>query len=657
MPHPPAVLRGFYLIPLTKHKVSQANPSAAAGDIIAKTNELLSADQGGQVELWENEPSPLNSEISERGVSHLRHILKSSLLAEGEQPCQHCRIHGLQCDQQRPSCWKCQRFSLPCCYEHDGEGNTKAIASQQTELGSLSFGGALSWEDSFQYNPYENLERKGKRRRATNRSHISRTGRLRKPRPQELVIQCELAEELRLEKERLIRSPSLSSETSDQEHTSRAPSQHSNRSRLSHYPDSPVESSHNSAYKHSLTTASTEQTRSLGYGSTIKTTPPTTSDSLVSRPSEIPSYLDAAPRPFQCTFCLEQCEDQAEWEYHEEEHLPDSLWICMPWGPVEDIDGYDTCVFCHALEPREEHDFEHAIQPCYDASMTDRTFANKIAFQQHLVTVHAQTRINTIIHEWKFPVSDDSYYWNCGFCGINGPDDNSGPCDTLLSTWSERAEHIGDHFQSGMVMSSWDPYTPPYPLDRVTLACAAWFPPLSWGAQTLWDLERDRRGFSWVQEEYQCHKCNDHISFRNEDDRERHEFIWHKRREVWLCPTIKDIKAGLLAYHFFPTELEDSSADRDVCCFCKEYFPKPGRHDNISDADIWKIRLKHLQMDHHFGKCQPTCEFVRTGDLLLHLANVHKVRLNDMTFDVVESCRKSMPPLAKNMATTSNDCR
>ncbi|KAH8646468.1 hypothetical protein BGZ60DRAFT_553745 [Tricladium varicosporioides] len=223
----------------------------------------------------------------------------------------------------------------------------------------------------------------------------------------------------------------------------------------------------------------------------------------------------------------------------------------MPWGPVGEIDRHDTCVFCYAPEPQEEHNYEHAIQPCYNASMTDRIFASKGAFQLHLITVHGQDRINSIIHEWKVPVSDDSYYWNCGFCGTINPNDGPGSCDILLSTWTGRMEHIGEHFNSGTRISLWDPHRPPHPLDRVTVTCAAWFPALTWELQTLWDIERNHRCVSWPEEEYKCEKCNNQISFKIQDDRDRHDFIWHTRRGVWVCPTIREIKASFLACHFF----------------------------------------------------------------------------------------------------------
>ncbi|KAH8647597.1 hypothetical protein BGZ60DRAFT_437913 [Tricladium varicosporioides] len=607
MARPPDVLRDFYLIPLTKFRVSQENPHAPTSDIIAKTNQALSADRNRQLQTLRSEPSPLSSEISDQGISHLKKILKSSLTTGGEDRCQHCRLHGLKCDGQRPSCWKCQRFMLPCYYERDEEGCTLERSYQQTDSKDFSNGYDLSWEDSFRVNPYENLEREGRRHRATKNTRRSRKGRLTKPKPQGIVNQADLVEEFRLEKEYLLRSPSRSSVFSEQEHVSRAPSPERGHSRSSSLPCS-REDSCISIHESSLITSSTQRTHSVRYTSTTKTTPPTTGDSVVSRLSETLSCTEFPLQHFQCTFCLEECEGQTEWEYHEELHLPRSLWICMPWGPVEDIDDYDTCVFCYALEPREEHDSEHAIQPCYDASMTDRTFASKSAFQRHLLTVHGQTRMNSIIHEWKFPVSDDSYYWNCGFCGTPESTDTSGFCNTLLSTWTERAEHIGEHFQSGMVMSSWDPYTPPFPLDRVTLTCAAWFPTLPWDARTLWDLERSRSiGIPYLQDYHQCQKCDDQISFKTENDRERHQFIWHTRREIWCCPTIQDIKRSLLAYHFFPDNLEFSSANRDVCCFCKDRFPQQQQYSSVSDAKLWELRLRHLQVYHHFGRCRPAC--------------------------------------------------
>jgi hypothetical protein len=182
---------------------------------------------------------------------------------------------------------------------------------------------------------------------------------------------------------------------------------------------------------------------------------------------------------FRCTFCLKPCKDEEEWEQHEySQHIPQEEWICMPWGPIEESDGHDVCVFCGAVDIDIEHCSMHADQPCYGQETKDRTYISKEEFQKHLRTVHNQLTMTRTMQDWSWPPEDNAWYWNCGFCG------------EVLARWSDRAKHISSHFQGGEVMSSWDPLMPPYPLDRTTLACVAWFPPLGWDAETLLTLQR-----------------------------------------------------------------------------------------------------------------------------------------------------------------------
>jgi hypothetical protein len=82
------------------------------------------------------------------------------------------------------------------------------------------------------------------------------------------------------------------------------------------------------------------------------------------------------------------------------------------------------------------------------------------------------------MNKWSFHPKGD---WYCGFC------------DMLLAQWTDRVTHIGDHFKKGMVMFSWDPLTPPYPLDRTTGTCDARFPPRDWDAWKLLALQLEQR--------------------------------------------------------------------------------------------------------------------------------------------------------------------
>ncbi|KAF4632162.1 hypothetical protein G7Y89_g5965 [Cudoniella acicularis] len=640
MPHSPEVLRAFYLIALTKGD----EPSSEGGG--ASISDALSRSEQGPETLRDRQDGHLKenqNQISEsfgRGISLLRPILKAPLPYGKENPCQQCQLHGLYCDQQRPCCGKCQRYSILCYYEQDQDRSSEPQDHQPTDLHISSGVENMSWEQSVKFNPYQNLEGNGKRRRISNRSHGLKPGRLSKARRQRYLNGAEANESMKMEEERLLGSSVSPYPELDIEIPPRTPSQNSFSS-LSKRSISRPNSSCSSKHLESMTLSSSNRTKSWWHGSsTIKTTPPTTGDSIASPHPQTVNSLDLAPRPFQCTFCLAQCKDQNDWEFHElSEHIPDSLWICMPWGPVEEIDGRDFCVFCGLEDPEEVHDSVHAIQACYFNGRAEHMFINEDDFIKHLSVVHHQVEMTPAMENWSRSCKVSDWYWNCGFC------------DEVLPTWAARVDHIGDHFKEGMVMSSWDPLSPAYPLDRTTLARPSWFPPLPWNAQTLWDLERERIGFSWIEEPHVCQQCEDKVSFRDKAAMNRHKSIWHSRREVWSCPTIEDIRAGILAPHFFPDHAEGYPSEDD-CCYCKKPFNDQAQPDSFSDFDTWDIRYEHLDVYHDFDSCSLSWKSTRPGDLLLHLANIHKVSLTEMTFDVLESCRKEERPLARMIASS-----
>ncbi|KAH8647592.1 hypothetical protein BGZ60DRAFT_553274 [Tricladium varicosporioides] len=508
--------------------------------------------------------------------------------------------------------------------------------------------GDLSWEDTLKINPYQNLDPRESLLGRNKRPRRPRRSRLTKAPPQQLTLSCDTSELLKSEETRLLGSPQLIHYELEFVTPSRTPSPAPPPSAvISSKPSaSRPNSSCSSTYLNSITYFESK-TSTSSHRSTIQTTPPTTRESITQASEDMETPWDYAPRPFQCTFCLHQCDDFDDWEHHEfSVHIPKKVWVCMPWGPVEEIDDRDFCVFCGLENPREEHDIVHAVDACYCKEKPEQVFATEDALFHHLLEVHNQVEETSVMAGWSRPFEGNDCYWNCGFC------------DEMMSSWTARAEHIGRHFENGMVMSFWDPLVPSYPLDRSTLHCITGFPPPDWDAKTLWDLERSRVGFSWVPQPYRCQYCDVDVCFREKAEVDRHEFIWHTRREVWTCPTIRDIQKSFLATHFFPEDPQANSWDENTCCFCRKDF-----HDQVhslSRGRIWDLRLAHLEEHHEFGACQPAFKSTRAGDLLFHLANIHRISLNVMmTADVLESCRKEESSIAKRLtkyiSATSHD--
>ncbi len=128
--------------------------------------------------------------------------------------------------------------------------------------------------------------------------------------------------------------------------------------------------------------------------------------------------------------------------------------------------------------------------------------------------------------------------------------------------------------------------------------------------------------------------------------------MWHSLRDVWSCPTKRDVRAaihrqtGPLTRYLFPNTATGIESDKkDVCPYCDKLL-----EDIFQDLDEdihecfadWEIRVEHLEFEHHFGKCLPDLKFYRLDLFLLHLAGCHELQLSDWTMELTKSCKREM---------------
>jgi hypothetical protein len=145
---------------------------------------------------------------------------------------------------------------------------------------------------------------------------------------------------------------------------------------------------------------------------------------------------DSVPKPFQCTFCLSQCNGRQEWVVHENGHTLD-----VP-GDRPLRDRCDDCPPSRAFNGYRD-----------------------------------VAAIDNIQTTWKTATNMDRWYWNCGFCSAT------------LGSLDERREHIGDHFDEGMTMSSWDPLVSTNPIHNSDFDPAIGFSPC-WSPATLLAIQQ-----------------------------------------------------------------------------------------------------------------------------------------------------------------------
>ncbi|KAL3458385.1 hypothetical protein BJX64DRAFT_224691 [Aspergillus heterothallicus] len=168
-------------------------------------------------------------------------------------------------------------------------------------------------------------------------------------------------------------------------------------------------------------------------------------------------------RPFQCTFCTDTFRTKYDWTRHEKTlHLSLESYICCPSGPTyTGSDAVTRCAFCDLPDPVESHIESHCYSSCQGKPIVLRTFYRKDHLVQHLRLVHGVTRFIPAMESWKSQV--DRVDSRCGICSAN------------FQLWSERTEHLAQHFREGASMKQWQGHRGLHP--AVALAVENAMPP------------------------------------------------------------------------------------------------------------------------------------------------------------------------------------
>ncbi|KAG5789728.1 hypothetical protein H9Q69_011203 [Fusarium xylarioides] len=153
--------------------------------------------------------------------------------------------------------------------------------------------------------------------------------------------------------------------------------------------------------------------------------------------------LSVACHRFQCTFCTETFKLKHTWSRHEKtQHLSLEQWKCSPLGPTAlNEDSETVCVYCGFGNPAESHFEEHNHDLCHKRERGERVFYRKDHLRQHLRLVHGSEFMKWPMEEWKSRHED--VISRCGFC------------DITMTTWSERVNHLAEHFKEGRTMADW----------------------------------------------------------------------------------------------------------------------------------------------------------------------------------------------------------
>ena len=99
------------------------------------------------------------------------------------------------------------------------------------------------------------------------------------------------------------------------------------------------------------------------------------------------------------------------------------------------------CVYCDLESPSDDHLSSHRMSECCEKPLAAREFHRKDHLRQHLRQVHKADNFTKAMGEWKSQVVNIRS--RCGFC------------KETFQLWSERNDHLAEHFRNGASMKNW----------------------------------------------------------------------------------------------------------------------------------------------------------------------------------------------------------
>ncbi|KAL7902913.1 hypothetical protein HDV63DRAFT_107801 [Trichoderma sp. SZMC 28014] len=184
---------------------------------------------------------------------------------------------------------------------------------------------------------------------------------------------------------------------------------------------------------------------------------------------------DKSSRIYQCTFCTDAFKTRYDWTRHEATlHLALEQWTCLPSGPKRwDLgDASPKCSLCDERDPSDAHLRSHRISDCIAKPTSLRSFLRKDHLHQHLRLAHGIDSMMRSMNAWSSKLSEVKS--RCGFCG------------EIFLTWTDRNDHLADHFRRGKSMKDWEGDRGFEP--SIAMLVQSAMPPYLIGAESL-DLE------------------------------------------------------------------------------------------------------------------------------------------------------------------------
>ena len=133
------------------------------------------------------------------------------------------------------------------------------------------------------------------------------------------------------------------------------------------------------------------------------------------------------------------------YKRHMREH--ETIYHCIPNGPVKPTEIGTECYFCGASNPDQPHLDTHDVSKCYGQYANRQSYTRKVNLSKHIKDIHktSEDRASTLAKAWGDRHKNKRKFFSCGFCTCHFP------------TLKEQISHLdGKHWSQHQKLKEWD---------------------------------------------------------------------------------------------------------------------------------------------------------------------------------------------------------
>ena len=96
----------------------------------------------------------------------------------------------------------------------------------------------------------------------------------------------------------------------------------------------------------------------------------------------------------------------------------ETIYTCMPDGPVKYTEAGQECYFCGAPDPEETHFATHGVSKCYGQFPKRQSYTRRVNLSNHIRDVHntSEDHASALAEAWGDSHKNKRKFFSCGFC-------------------------------------------------------------------------------------------------------------------------------------------------------------------------------------------------------------------------------------------------